>query len=225
MTISSAGVYCLAEDIVGKITIASDHVVLNLNGKQLSNTSDDALVVNAVSNVRITNGSIGPSSGSGIYIMPGSSQIFVSQVDVQQCTEAILCDSSSQVTIEHCDLMLSTTGMTIQSSSEVQVKYTTASRNAYVGFSLLTSDGNQFSECTAFYTGYGSTDPLTDVYGFVSDSGKGNIFESCIAQRTLALTVTGVNNVAAGFALTGTDRKSTRLNSSHTDISRMPSSA
>ena len=78
MTISSAGVYCLAEDIVGKITIAADHVVLNLNGKQLSNTSDDAVVVSGVSNVGITNGSIGPLSGSGINIMPGSSQVFVS---------------------------------------------------------------------------------------------------------------------------------------------------
>ena len=39
------------------------------------------------------------------------------------------------------------------------------------------------------------------------------------------ITTDGDRSQASGAPLTGSDRKSTRLNSSHTDISRMPSSA
>ena len=45
-------------------------------------------------------------------------------------------------------------------------------------------------------------------------------------QRVLGHSEKGVAYMADGYArIAGRDRKSTRLNSSHTDISRMPSSA
>ncbi len=40
-TISSSGVYCLAENITGKIVIDTNNVVLDLNGKKMTNASDN----------------------------------------------------------------------------------------------------------------------------------------------------------------------------------------
>ena len=47
---------------------------------------------------------------------------------------------------------------------------------------------------------------------------------SAFSQDVCAVPVSGAGNVGV-FSISGGDRKSTRLNSSHTDISRMPSSA
>ena len=57
--------------------------------------------------------------------------------------------------------------------------------------------------------------PLATALGFGS-SGLGFL---------LARTVIAMGIQALGSSVLGLDRKSTRLNSSHTDISRMPSSA
>ena len=55
---------------------------------------------------------------------------------------------------------------------------------------------------------------VTDGSGPVSGANVTNVTVTCVAAYTVAGTVIGL-----------ADRKSTRLNSSHTDISRMPSSA
>ena len=57
---------------------------------------------------------------------------------------------------------------------------------------------------------------LTDVHFF---------FKLSSARREDFREVESVTNVAAEFALKYSDRKSTRLNSSHSSVSRMPSSA
>ena len=44
-------------------------------------------------------------------------------------------------------------------------------------------------------------------------------------RRLWTIAATALTLGATGYAWQGQDRKSTRLNSSHTDISRMPSSA
>ena len=58
--------------------------------------------------------------------------------------------------------------------------------------------------------------------GYLSDVGLGD----SIALNGACMTVTSLDNQTHQFSIDiSADRKSTRLNSSHTDISRMPSSA
>ena len=62
ITITSPGSYCLANDIVGVITIAADDVILDLNNKRVSNRSstDSALSLTGT-NITIKNGQINGS--------------------------------------------------------------------------------------------------------------------------------------------------------------------
>ena len=57
------------------------------------------------------------------------------------------------------------------------------------------------------------------------DYSKSNGVLSITANGSLSITANGTALQVSNSALFQRDRKSTRLNSSHTDISRMPSSA
>ena len=66
--ITSPGNYCLANNIVGNITIAADDVILDLNNKQISFRNGIALYVDGRKNITIKNGHVkGSSTGAKIY--------------------------------------------------------------------------------------------------------------------------------------------------------------
>ncbi len=68
-TISSSGVYCLAEDILGVILVQSDSVSLDLSNHTLNaNGAPVAVAVNNVKGVWINNGFITGSTSSGILV-------------------------------------------------------------------------------------------------------------------------------------------------------------
>ena len=211
MTISNAGVYCLAESVTGKIIISANNVVLDLNGKKISNTSDDTIVVNSVSDCTITNGLLSSTSGCGIYVSSGS-RVNINNISASDCVEGIRLENTTDATIRECDLVSSVTGLTLESSSRISVEDTIASTNTYAGFSLLSSSKNLFSQCWAVKTGQGLTSAEQNVYGFISENGTGNVFESCIAQSTLALTVTSESSKVVGFDLKGTETLSEIIN-------------
>ena len=204
MTISNAGVYFLAESVTGKIIISANNVVLNLNGKKISNSSDDTIVVNSVSDCTITNGLLSSTSGCGIFVSSGS-RVNIKHISASDCVEGIRLENTTDATIRECDLVSSVTGLTLESSSRISVEDTIASTNTYAGFSLLSSSKNLFSQCWAVKTGQELTSAEQNVYGFISENGTGNIFESCIAQSTLALTVTSESSKVVGFDLKGTE--------------------
>ena len=60
---------------------------------------------------------------------------------------------------------------------------------------------------------------------FSSAVGNGNTTYYCIYDSLAQAWEIGLGTVAAGTLARTTDRKSTRLNSSHIPLSRMPSSA
>ena len=208
VTISNAGVYCLAENITGKIIIDQDNVVLDLNGKTITNTADDCIEVNGKSKIIIKNGSVISSNNIGIHIESGSSQVTLEKIVTYDSNEGMFIESSSNVYVNACDFIASTTGVILNNASRTIFSNTTASDSVYIGFLLASSSKNQFLNCTALNTGQGLTDELADIYGFLSTNGSSNIFTSCIAQNTLASTVIGSSSVAAGFALSGTESDS-----------------
>jgi WD40 repeat protein len=83
-----------------------------------------------------------------------------------------------------------------------------AQANVQAGYSLLSSSTCTLQECKAIATGEGNMSTFGDtsnVFGFISSDGYGNIFERCIANATQALTTTDSNSVAAGFGLKGSE--------------------
>jgi len=207
-TISTSGVYCLAENITGKILINTDNVILDLNGKTVTNTSDNCVEVNGTSNALIKNGSVIAANHNGIAVLSGSNQVTIKDVTSYGSAVGIDATSSTNVYVDGCDLIASNTGMIFDTVSRAQVNNTITSDSVYVGFLLDASSKSLFTNCHALNTGQGLSDLTANIYGFLSTDGSSNIFRECVAQNTLALTVTGELNVAAGFAFSGTESNS-----------------
>ncbi|TET36000.1 hypothetical protein E3J61_01420 [Candidatus Dependentiae bacterium] len=207
-TISTSGVYCLAENITGKIIIDIDNVVLDLNGKTMTNASGNCVEVNGTSNALIKNGSVIAANAIGIAVLSGSAHVAVKSVATRNCATGINVETSNNIYVDTCELIASVTGMVLNSVSRVEVADTIAFDSKTNGFFLSATSNSLFTKCHALNTGQGLADETVDVYGFLSANGSSNIFSSCIAQNTLALTVTGVPNVAAGFAFIGTESDS-----------------
>jgi len=207
-TISTSGVYCLAENITGKIIIDIDNVVLDLNGKTVTNASGNCVEVNGRSNALIKNGSVA-ANNNGISVLTGSDKVRLKEVTSYDCSTGIDVDSSTNIYIHACELIASSSvGVSFTSVSRAQVSDTIASDSELTGFLLDSSSKSFFTNCRALNTGQGLTDLTANIYGFISTDGSSNIFRSCISQNTLALTVTGEPNVSAGFAFTGTESNS-----------------
>ncbi len=207
-TISTSGVYCLAENITGKIVIDTNNVVLDLNGKTMTNASGNCVEVNGTSNALIKNGSVIAANDIGVSVLTGSDQVSVKNVTSYDCSTGIDIDNATNIYIHACDLIASSVGVAFTTVSRAQVSDTTASDSELTGFLLDSSSRNLFTNCHALNTGEGLTDETANIYGFLSADGSSNIFSECVAQNTLALTVTGISNVTAGFALTGTESNS-----------------
>jgi len=208
-TISTSGVYCLAENITGKIIIDTDNVVLDLNGKTMTNASGNCVEVNGRSRVLIKNGSVIAALNNGVSVLAGSDKVRLKNVTSYDCSTGIDVDSSTNIYIHACELIASSSvGIAFTSVSRAQVSDTIASDSELTGFLLDSSSKSFFTNCHALNTGQGLTDLTANIYGFLSADGSSNIFSECVAQNTLALTVTGLPNVAAGFAFTGTESDS-----------------
>ncbi|TET35999.1 hypothetical protein E3J61_01415 [Candidatus Dependentiae bacterium] len=206
-TISTSGVYCLAENITGQIVIDTNTVVLDLNGKTVTNTTGNGIEVNGRLQVLIRNGSV-MANNTGIFVASNSARIGLENVTIRNCVTGVEVDTTTNLSIDGCDIIATDTGMLLNNVSRATVNNTTASDATFVGFQLNGSNKSLFTNCHTLNIGQGLTDQTADVYGFFSSDGSSNIFRECVAQNTLALTVTGVPNVAASFALTGTESKS-----------------
>lgn len=102
ITITNPGFYCLANDIVGNITVVADNVIINLNNHSIS--SDGAsvpLVITAGSHRIIYNGSIAGSPGAGIQIDANTLDTQLNFLSITDCGIAILGDSVTDCFIKN----------------------------------------------------------------------------------------------------------------------------
>ena len=218
LTISNPGVYCLAESVSGQITIAASGVTLDLNGHSISGGTNGVEVNSSLACIVIKNGVVGPATNAGILVNSGTSDVTIKDVKAIDCVEGIRFETASNSFVKQCDLVSNTTGLTLDGSHKIVVDECTAFCNEQAGYSLLSSDTNCFRQCKALSTGEGATGDDTNVFGFVSSSGFGNIFESCIANATQALTSTIQDAVAVGFALQGTEKCSKIIDSESANV-------
>lgn len=93
-TISTAGTYCVANDIVGNITIAVNNVILDLNGHQLSGGGTETITINSgISNVTIRNGYLASGGASnGIHLLNSNTNILIENVTITDYLFGMLLD-------------------------------------------------------------------------------------------------------------------------------------
>ena len=114
--------------------------------------------------------------------------------------------------IDSCSLTQNTTGVLLNGVSGVTCNDVVSYKNSNAGFDLLKSYTTVLNNCQALSTGQGNnTVTKNNVYGFVSETGFGNIFENCIANATQALSTTDQASIVAGFALLGTGTQCNKI--------------
>lgn len=208
-TISSAGIYCLANNVTGNITISASNVTLDLNGHHVINTTGNAITINTgLNHINILNGRVEGNTGDGILVNSGVSQINITDIIANNSIRGIHLIDTNNATILHCDMSSNTTGLEVTTSTNVRVDSSQATTNVNTGFSLISSATNVISGCKALNNGLTS---MGNSYGYISSNGNSNIFTNCIADGTTT-TTTNFNALVAGFALTNSEMCSQIVN-------------
>lgn len=93
--ISTSGVFCLTNDIVGSITIESDNVVLDLNGHQVNgNASPYAIYTRGFNNVSVKNGAVINQGNLAIGAV-NANGFTLENIEVYESAEALLLANSN----------------------------------------------------------------------------------------------------------------------------------
>lgn len=203
-TLNRAGFYRLANGLTATITIAANDITLDMNGCTVSG----GIVINSgLKNVTIRSGIVDATGTDGIQVNSGCTSIKIADVSIRNATCGINGTQLRDSVIRNCDMTRNATGLELTNSSNVLIQNCTAQHNSYTGFGLVTSTTCALLECKAISTGDGSVQLINEtVFGIVSQSGTGNIFDRCIASSTQALTTTDFNSIVAGIALRGTEQ-------------------
>ncbi len=204
--IARSGFYRLANQITSQLTINASNVTLDMNGFSITGASNGIVVNGNLSNITIYNGVIESVTSDGLVVNPGCKNIYLKDITIKNAIRGIYLNQTIDGCVENCDLYLNTTGLELNSCHNIVVKNCFASQNKSVGYGLLSSTTCVFEGCEALSTGFGNTSiATTDISGFASRNGVGNIFERCIANATQGITLTGFNAAVAGFSLTGSE--------------------
>ncbi len=209
--IDTPGFYKLASNVNNQITISSSDVTLDMNGGTVSGGTNGIVINSGLNNVIIKDGVITAVNSDGIQVGAGCTDITLKGIAISQAHVALNCEQVTNAFIRDCDFNQSTTGLQLNTCQNVVLQNCTANANTHAGYDLIASTTCSFLECRAISTGESNADiDLTTVFGFVSANGNGNFFENCIANSTMALSVTGSSSLIAGFALRG-DESCTKI--------------
>ncbi|MGA9530774.1 MAG: right-handed parallel beta-helix repeat-containing protein [Candidatus Babeliales bacterium] len=105
-----SGVYCLANDISGTITISRSDVVLDLNGHEITDDSVGVLIEEdggPVCNVVVMNGSIRASNegvGFGVEVVDAE-HVMLEKLVIQLWNRGIYVNTASKLIINHCSIL------------------------------------------------------------------------------------------------------------------------
>ncbi len=210
-TIRIAGMYKLSTKVTSQISITVGNVTLDLNG----NTVTGGIVINSgLSNIALTNGTVDVTASTGITVNAGCTNIKIADVVVRGAVvNGINFSQVNDSIIKNCEFVQNGTGLQLDTCRNVTVSNCTAQRNVAIGFSLLSSTTCSILDCKALGTGFNNTLVTNNlVSGFDARNGVGNIFDRCIANSTLSLSVTDADSILAGFSLRGNETRSRILN-------------
>lgn len=177
-----SGAYCLADDINGVVTIVDDNVLLCLNSYRIYGGATGVIVNSGVKNVIIKGGNIGPTSGNGILVNTGCSNVGMYDLDINNCLVGIsLLSTVTSINIVNCDVAGCTTGLKVSSCSGLLLQNSSFHYNTVDGILLEDSDSATIIQC----------DMSANTTGITLSSSSGIVVESCNA----------CTNSQAGFSL------------------------
>jgi len=213
-TIDTPGFYKLASNVSNQITISASDVTLDMNGATVSGGTNGIVINGGLQNVTLRNGVITSVSSDGIQVGAGCTDITLKDITVTNALRGMNLEQVTNALLRNCDMRQSTTGIELDSCHNIVLENCTARANTHAGFDLISSTTCSLIECSALSTGDSNSDiDMTTVFGFVSANGNGNIFERCIANSTMALSVTDTDSLIAGFALRGDESCTKIINS------------
>ncbi len=140
-TITTAGTYCLANNISGSIVISADQAVLDLNQHTITNNGSTAITISSNFNgTTIQNGYINAAT-TGINASLGNSGISIHNIYMDNIANGISITSAAQVTIHNVDILCtSTTGTGIKLTSTNNINIQDSNVLSIVGGQMYTFD-------------------------------------------------------------------------------------
>ncbi len=173
--LADSGYYCLAQDITTTVTspsisITGTTITLDLNGYTIKNGATGILVTG--NDVTIRNGTIADAAVSGLTLQ-----------------------NNRNCRIEHVDVINTPTGFLLDNSGANILTDCRALQSNSAGFSLVASSTNSIFNCQA-----ANQLGANDVYGFIANHGRYNVFQSC-ATTDLQTTTTIAGHTVSGFYL------------------------
>lgn len=207
-TISSPGIYCLARDVQDTITIASDDVEFDLNGRTIRvvNDSSSAIAIeDGLSNVRITNGFIALESVNstvGIITRSGD-QLF--DLTISGIGAVVLQDEGliqglpisimrianvRNLTVEHCDLS-ARTGLFVENCFNIVMRDSRVQREDFQGGATSNTPAVRIQDSENISIERCVTDQNSDGF-LLSGEIRGSVsFADCVVS----------NNIFVGYAV------------------------
>ncbi|NBP14333.1 right-handed parallel beta-helix repeat-containing protein [bacterium] len=210
-TITKPGYYLLTETIISEtrngaiVVIASNDVILDLHGNTITQSSDatnvDGIFINNnLTNITIKHGIIRKTTGNGVEVSSGCSNISLEDITVIECNRTgILFNGSAQALIRNSEVkkcLVSATSSTTSDAIGLNLTYctvftaidsafntsrtTTNTFNAY-GVFAQNNSALTFINCTAL-----ANQGETIAAGFCADNSTSVAFEHCTANQNSA---------------------------------------
>ena len=184
--ISSAGTFCLANDIIGTITIDADLVVLDLNGKEISGAANGVVITSNHQCIVVENGFIKDTTLEGIRVNTDCSEVLLKDLVVVNCGSSGTGQDAFGIRFISCNNCFG--DQCIVADGFQGISFFDTSRSTLNNCHVLS--------CTQFFD---------DTSGFFF-SGANNSAFNCSAV-TIQSTFTGGSIVVIGFnAATGADQ-------------------
>lgn len=208
--------FCLCNNVLGPITIASSFVTLDLNGYSITGGQHGIIIAPGVHHISIKNGLIftnhTPASGSGIYVhgapdkqcyaisienvtVSGNAPNDILDLSITGWEHGIFLTNSYDILLNNCIMLWNTNGLKAELCRNIIAKNCYAKTNGHAGFWLIKSIGNNFTNCNVF-----QSRSKTDAFGFLSEGCIGNTFTLCSTEGIESASMTS-DNLAAGFRL------------------------
>jgi len=185
--ILASGSYCLAADLVGTLTIASNNVSLALNGHSINGE----VVVDTSSYIKITDGILfGGTNGLSIN---AATNVVVDNLLINDCSTGIVIADSDTISISNCRINTAERGIAISNSNscffeEVDVQDVASGVQPAIGISCGGSGSVVFRNCT-----------IQSVFGVTQDA-IGILLDQAAQVVLAACTIDGINASGVGTA-------------------------
>lgn len=193
-TIKNSGAYSLncdlslqsCQSVTAGITVNANDVVINLNGFKISGSQYAIQVNSNLENVLIKNGSICNTTGAGIIVLDGVTNIQLENLKLFNCNQ---CDGTAAILFQ---------GLAKNRIEGGNIEVVRISDCKNAGIVLQYSDFIKITHSDI--QSIISTDTIALTSGIRDISGNNNLFQDCSVEHIMSLNS---NGIARGFDMQG----------------------